>query len=111
MRKRFRVENLSKDISERIESVFGDNQGTVVDILNDRLEEVEYLRNERILRCIIFLAGNSVISLIKHLEVAENDPRDVMYWAEYIERTSLGDAKRVRDFNKPFHKNDLTIVD
>ena len=41
------------------------------------------------------------------LESAKGDPRDVMWWAEYENRESMDNNKRVRDFNKSFKENGI----
>jgi hypothetical protein len=79
-------------------------------ILNSALNETVYLRYERVVRCIIFLAEGSLKQLRKYTEAARQDTRDVMFWAEYIHRgEAFGKSERVRDFNNRFDQNDLTI--
>ena len=74
-------------------------------ILTDYLSKYDYLNSDRIIRCVIFLAGNGVESFKSFLESAKGDPRDVMWWAEYENRESLDNNKRVRDFSKTFKEN------
>ena len=98
---------MSEDILGQIELDFEQEKGRAVAALNAALKENDYLRDERIVRCIIFLAKGDLQQLTQRIVDAKNDPRDVMYWAEYMNRNSLEEATRVRDFNKPFNENDL----
>ena len=108
-RKRDKIEQMPKDILAKIEDDFEDDKYQAIEIINGALNATEYLRNDRIIRCIIFLADKDIQKLKKSIEVGRTDPRDVMYWAEYVNRKSLDNNKRVRDFNKRFDQNDLTI--
>jgi len=74
-------------------------------ILSEYLNKYDYLNSDRIIRCVIFLADNGIENFKSFLESAKGDPRDVMYWAEYENRESLDNTKRVRNFNKSFKEN------
>ena len=63
----------------------------------------DYLKTDRIIRCIIFLANGDIDNLKKFIDNAIFDPRDVMLWAEY-ERLDKLNFKRIRDFNHTFDK-------
>lgn len=76
-------------------------------ILTEYLTENDYLDSDRIIRCVVFLADNGIESFKSFLESAKGDPRDVMWWAEYENRESLDNNKRVRDFSKPFKENSI----
>jgi hypothetical protein len=89
-----------KDIKERIESDFGDKALEVVRIFDEAISNAEYLNLSRIIRCILFLSEKDIGKLRKNIAVATYDPRDVMFWAEYINRDKS--PVRIRDFNKPF---------
>ena len=65
------------------------------------------INSDRIIRCVIFLADNGIESFKSFLESAKGDPRDVMWWAEYENRESMDNNKRVRDFNKSFKENGI----
>ncbi len=99
------------DIKEKIYSDFGDRAETVINTLREAIEKHDYMNNGRILRCIIYLADKNLEALTKYIDNAIWDPRDVMYWAEYInnEQGFEGNPKRVRDFNKTFQfcENDV----
>lgn len=110
-RKRDKIEQMPRDILAKIEDDFKDDKYQVIEIINGALNAAEYLRNDRIIRCILFLADKDIQKLKKSIEDGRSDPRDVMYWAEYVNRKSLDNSKRVRDFNKRFDQNDLTIKD
>lgn len=110
-RKPYKVELLSLDILEKIEHDFKEEKRTAIELLIQALNKWEYLRSERIIRCIVFLAKKDLNQLQDSVDDAYQDPRDAMYWAEYINRRALGDSKRVRNFNNRFDENDLTITD
>ncbi len=98
----------NNDIKSKIESDFGDLSSEVFKIINDAITTTEYLNHERIIRCIIFLADKDIEKLKHYISIAIQDPRDVMFWAEYINRDAEQTPKRVRDFNKSF---DMCEVD
>ncbi len=99
------------DIKEKIYSDFGDKAESVMKTLREAIEKHDYINSGRILRCIIYLADKNFEALKKYIDNAIGDPRDVMYWAEYVNREKgfQGDPKRVRDFNKTFQncENDV----
>lgn len=101
--------NLKPDILEKIISDFGDRYSKVIDILEKAFSDYDYLQNDRIIRCIIFLSEKSIQKLRQTIEVAAYDPRDVMFWAEYTNREELETPKRVRDFNKTFEESEINI--
>lgn len=107
-RKKYQPGHLSEDILVQIELDFKEYRANAIELLNAALKEDDCLRGERIVRCIIFLANGDLGQLTLSIEDAKGDPRDVMYWAEYLNRDSLGSATRVRDFNKPFNENNLS---
>ena len=93
------------DILQKIRLDFNDSADKVIGILIDAITKTDYLKTDRIIRCIIFLAGGNIEKLKKYIDNATFDPRDVMLWAEY---ENLDDKdfkyKRIRDFNKTFEK-------
>lgn len=92
---------LAPDIHEKVQTDFRENFAEVLALLNHALTTTDYF-NDRIVRCIIFLADKDVERLKKYLEAAHADPRDVMYWAEYINHDQIYKTTRVRDFSQPF---------
>lgn len=104
------IKQMSKDILKKIQLDFGPDEEQAIDMINKALEETSYLRTERVVRCIIFLAEKNLDKLSNYINCAKTDTRDVMLWAEYINISSTGNSTRVRDFNKKFHQNDLTIT-
>ena len=72
-----------KDIKEKIASDFADKASQAYQILDEAISKTDYLNNNRIIRCIIFLADKDIEKLKKNIETATYDPRDVMLWAEY----------------------------
>src|ERR1700749_829870 len=98
--------NYPKDIEERIESDFGNKALKVFEILNTAVSKTNYLNHNRIIRCILFLAEKDIDKLKSNIHFAENDPRDVMLWAEYLNRGQQEKPKRIRDFNKTFEESE-----
>lgn len=94
--------NFEKDILVKINSDFFDQKELIMDYLREAISQYDYLKNPRIIRCIVFLVDKSISELIINIERASFDPRDVMLYAEYIKGN-----KRVRDFNKTFNENNL----
>lgn len=97
----------AEDIIRQLEADFGALAPQAVALLNRALEATEYLNNSRYIRCIIFLANKELGQLKTYIAAAIQDPWDVVYWAEYVNRES-GKLKRVRDFNQSFEANDLS---
>jgi hypothetical protein len=90
------------DIIARINSDFGENASKATTLLLDAINKVDYLKTDRVIRCIIYLANGNLTDLNRYIETATFDPRDVMFWAEYIGTGENEKSKRVRDFNKTF---------
>lgn len=92
-----------EDISQRIKHDFNDSAEKVFEILIDAISKTDYLKTDRIIRCVIFLSKGDIDKLEHNIAIAISDPRDVMLYAEY---ENLNDKdfkyKRVRDFNKTF---------
>lgn len=74
-------------------------------MLIDAINKVDYLKTDRIIRCIIFLAKGNLTDLDKYIEKATYDTRDVMLWAEYEKFNGYLNYKRLRDFNKAFEES------
>ena len=96
---------LKEDIIQQLQQDFSDLADSAISILQDAINKTDYLKTDRIIRCIIFLANGDIEKLRKFIDNAIFDPRDVMLWAEY-ENLDNKDFKykRVRDFNKTFDK-------
>ena len=92
------------DINARINADFGENANKATAILIDAIKKVDYLKTDRIIRCIIFLAQGNLTELKKHIETATFDPRDVILWAEYEGLKENEKPKHIRDFNKNFEE-------
>jgi hypothetical protein len=99
------------DINERIKTDFGDKASDAVEILKDAVGKTDYLNHPRIIRCIIFLADKNIENLKLHIQTAINDPRDVMFWAEYARCDIEQNPKRVRDFNKTFDQSEKNVIE
>ena len=90
------------DIIHRINFDFGQNADEAIIILQKKTDQLEYLNQERIIRCIIYLSKGSIKELNHVIGQAKQDPRDVMLWAEYEGLEKNEELKRARDFNKTF---------
>jgi hypothetical protein len=66
------------DIRERIKFDFGDNASEVGRIFDEAISNADYLNHNRTIRCIIFLSDKDIKKLMKNIESATSDPRDVM---------------------------------
>lgn len=71
-------------------------------MLIDAINKVDYLKTDRVIRCIIFLARGNLTDLNKYIKTATFDTRDVMLLAEYEKLSGDLNYKRLRDFNKTF---------
>ena len=92
----------TKDIDDKIKLDFGDKASDVLRIFEEAISQAGYLNHNRIIRCILFLARKDIVKLKKNIQVAVDDPRDVMLWAEYTNLGQDENPKRIRDFNKTF---------
>jgi hypothetical protein len=101
------LRELPKDIINEMKIRFESDFNSANKILSEYLNKYDYLNSDRIIRCVIFLVDNGIESFKSFLESAKGDPRDVMYWAEYENRESLDNTKRVRNFNKSFEENKI----
>ncbi len=90
------------DINARIQTDFGENARKATTMLIDAINKVGYLKTDRVIRCIVYLANGDLTDLSKYIETATFDTRDVMLWAEYEGLKENEKPKRVRDFNKIF---------
>ncbi|MES2796123.1 MAG: hypothetical protein V4683_09165 [Bacteroidota bacterium] len=102
--KRHQHMTFKDDINERIKTDFGENASKAATMLIDAIKKVDYLKTDRVIRCIIFLAKGNLTDLNKYIETATFDTRDVMLWAEYEGLKENEKPKRVRDFNKNFEE-------
>ena len=99
-----------EDIIRKIHTDFGKNSNEAFEILNNAIEKTEYLKTDRVIRCIIFLSKGDLSELHRYIDSATYDTRDVMFWAEYKKKlngnTSL---KRIRDFNNTFEESTTNV--
>jgi hypothetical protein len=93
-----------EDIKGKIQTDFGKNANNAMTMLIDAINKVDYLKTDRVIRCIIFLAKGNLTDLEKYIENAIFDTRDVMFWAEYEGLKENEKPKRVRDLNKNFEE-------
>lgn len=100
--KRHQRMTFKDDINVRIRTDFGENSNKATTRLIDAINKVDYLKTDRVIRCIIFLAKGNLTDLNRYIETATYDTRDVMLWAEYEGLKENEKPKRVRDFNKTF---------
>jgi hypothetical protein len=90
------------DIKARIQTDFGENSITATTMLIDAINKVDYLKTDRVIRCILFLAKGNLTDLSKYIETATFDTRGVMLWVEYEKLRGDFNYKRLRDFNNTF---------
>jgi hypothetical protein len=100
--KRHQRMTFKDDIIARINTDFGESANKATIMLIDAITKVDYLKTDRVIRCIIFLAKGNLTDLNKYIETATYDTRDVMLWAEYDRLQENETPRRVRDFNKTF---------
>lgn len=93
-----------EDIQQRIKLDFKDSAGEAFELLSNAILETDYLKIDRVIRCIIFLAKGDLINLKEYIDNAKFDTRDVMLWAEYEKLEGELNFKQIRDFNKSFDK-------
>ena len=86
----------------RINNDFGKSANEAKEMLVIAIADVGYLKTDRVIRCILFLAKGNMTDLNKYIETATFDSRDVMLWAEYEKLSGEFNYKRLRDFNKTF---------
>jgi galactose-1-phosphate uridylyltransferase len=91
------MKTLPKDVLRKIKFDFAHHEIEVMNLFLEFLEPDKYLENDRIVRCIIYLAKKDFGKLKYYVECAKTDPRDIMLWAEY----DINDNK-LRDFNRLF---------
>ena len=92
------------DIIARINTDFGESAKEAKTMLIDTITRIDYLKTDRVIRCIIFLANGNLTDLNKYIEIATLDTRDVMLWAEYEKLNDDFQYKRMRDFNNTFEE-------
>lgn len=93
-----------QDIQQRIKLDFKDSAGKANELLSNAISETDYLKTDRVIRCIVFLAKGDLNMLEKYINNAVFDTRDVMLWAEYEKQEGELNFKRIRDFNRTFDK-------
>ena len=98
------------DIINKIETDFGQDSNKAKEIITNRIGNFEHLlKNDRIIRCIIYLSKGSIKELNHFVDIAIQDPRDVMMYAEYKEGSTFENFKRLRDFNKTFEDCEINV--
>lgn len=86
------------DIEKWIKEHFSDSK-RVREILV-LLQSIDTAINlSRIVRCVLSLSKSDYDTLLNYTIAAVEDPRDVIFWAEYDDQDIL-----VRDFNKSLYK-------
>ena len=66
-------------------------------VLADFVGQNKELSSDRIVSCIVFVANGDLNRLEKAIDLAGEDYRDLIVWAEYDEKN-----ERVRDLTNPF---------
>ena len=93
-----------EDIVRKINTDFEENSKQALEILKNAIVKTDYIKTDRVIRCIIFLSKGNIGDLNKFIEKAIYDPRDVMFWAEYEKINGKIEFKRLRDLNKTFEE-------
>lgn len=87
--------SLPDDILARLASDFpNESTGELAAVLR----EYDGPERFRVIRCVVHIAAGNTHALVKNVESAAADYRDVIYWAEYD-----ADGQRIKDYNNPFH--------
>lgn len=95
------------DIKNRILSGFGRQADEATKIIQEAISRYNYLSLDRIIRCIIYLSDGKLENFRTRINQAIEDPRDVMYWAEYVDFNKI--PKHIRDFNKSFEHSETDV--
>lgn len=92
------------DINARIHADFGENAHLATAVLINGIIKADYLKTDRVVRCILFLAKGNLTDLQSFIDMATFDTRDVMLLAEYEKKGGDFNYVRRRDFNKTFEE-------
>ena len=93
-----------EDIHQRIILDFKGSADKAIEILTNAISKTDYLKTDRVIRCIVFLTKGDLNNLQKFIDVAIIDTRDVMFLAEYEEHEREFNSKRIRNLNNTFDK-------
>ena len=90
---------LARDIWGKVNKDFEtpEEAALALSVLADFVDQNQELASDRLLRCIVFVAKGDLNRLEKAIDLAKEDYRDLIVWAEYDEK-----SKRVRDLTNPF---------
>lgn len=86
------------DIYQKIVRDFGDRSAQTIEKIEALEAATKGLVDDRLIRCIVYLANGDLDSLDVWINQARLDWRDVIMNAEY----SGPDEQQVRDFRRPF---------
>lgn len=95
------------DIENRIQLDFGENSHEAFGILQAAIQKNDFLKTQRVIRCLLFLSEKSIVKLKATIEAAILDTRDIIFWAEYTIEGANGGVKQIRDFNKTFEDSEI----
>lgn len=85
---------LPEDIAEKLQADFPNES---LGALQSLLREYQGKELPRVLRCIVHLSQGDTQRLLHYIAAANEDCRDLIYWAEYDKND-----QRTHDFNQPF---------
>jgi uncharacterized protein YbaA (DUF1428 family) len=90
---------LARDIWGKVNKDFEtpEEAALALSVLADFVDQNKELSSDRIVRCIVFVANGDLTRLEKAIDLAKEDYRDLIVWAEYNEKN-----ERVRDLTNPF---------
>ena len=109
MARPFSIASLSPDIGDHIRKVFPHDYNEVTQAIETFIQDQDYMVHERprIVRCILYLAQSEKRPISQVLVSVRGDLRDAILWAEYEGLKSGETLRQVRDFTKPFGKNEI----
>lgn len=94
------------DILRRIKTDFTNDAPEAISVLTNAMNKTTDLNNDRVIRCIVFLAKGNLGALHTYSQAAATDTRDIMFWAEYEAHDSTDPVRRC-DFTNTFEKSSI----
>jgi len=88
------IATLPVDIVTRLAREFPDSADVGLATLLSEFAAVQQFRE---IRCILHLASGDAAKVRHYADIARQDSRDILYWAEYDR-----DDNRIHDFRQPF---------
>lgn len=73
---------VSKEIADKVQSMFGKASNQVLAKFEDYSKQVEWISHDKVLNAILKLSKGETSKIDKYLNMAKIDPRDVVMLAE-----------------------------